>query len=482
MRRRPRARDAGTMAVRVGVADDSFLIREALTRLLGDSRRDRARRRVRGRRGAGGGGRHLPPRRRPRRHPDATDDDRRGHSPGGPAAQDPSGGRRHRDERPLPTRPMRSRCWRGARRAARTCSRTASTAAHSCWRRSRPSLGADRSSTPRWSRHWCMGARGRCASPLDVLTPREREILVEMARGASNAAIAETPGPDQARRREAHQRGLREARPAALRRRQPSRARGPPVPRAHGPRSSYARHDLTRAGWIATMRPRGTHVQSSPGSDVALRSAAFARPRARARRPPRPAVVQTALAWEQGLPRRPASPSRTAPTSQHPALQGVLYGVLIAAMTTVACVALHRGIERRLWLVLLTLALYSATTLDTLADARPRCPRADRMGRGARGRRLHPAVLPGGPAPRSGGTRGRHRDSAGSGPRLGRPPRHGRAPARVHAVGDAATANARATRSGSWAAARPWATRWRWPRGPDRRGAHRRRRGADRSA
>jgi DNA-binding NarL/FixJ family response regulator len=29
-------------------------------------------------------------------------------------------------------------------------------------------------------------------SPLDILTSREREILVEMARGASNAAIAET--------------------------------------------------------------------------------------------------------------------------------------------------------------------------------------------------------------------------------------------------------------------------------------------------
>jgi signal transduction histidine kinase len=55
------------------------------------------------------------------------------------------------------------------------------------------------------------------------------------------------------------------------------------------------------------------------------------------------------------------------PYLRHPAVQGVLYGALIAAMTTVACVALHRGIERRLWLVPLTLALYSATTLDTLA-------------------------------------------------------------------------------------------------------------------
>jgi signal transduction histidine kinase len=53
----------------------------------------------------------------------------------------------------------------------------------------------------------------------------------------------------------------------------------------------------------------------------------------------------------------------------------VLYAVLIAAMTTVACVALYRGIERRLWLVLLTLALYSATTLDTLAT-----PALDALG------------------------------------------------------------------------------------------------------
>ena len=38
------------------------------------------------------------------------------------------------------------------------------------------------------------GRSSQARSPLDVLTPREHEILVEMARGASNAAIAETLG------------------------------------------------------------------------------------------------------------------------------------------------------------------------------------------------------------------------------------------------------------------------------------------------
>jgi DNA-binding NarL/FixJ family response regulator len=38
------------------------------------------------------------------------------------------------------------------------------------------------------------GPSRQVRSPLDVLTPREREILVEMARGASNAAIAKTLG------------------------------------------------------------------------------------------------------------------------------------------------------------------------------------------------------------------------------------------------------------------------------------------------
>jgi DNA-binding NarL/FixJ family response regulator len=38
------------------------------------------------------------------------------------------------------------------------------------------------------------GPSRRGPSPLDVLTPREHEVLVEMARGASNAAIAKTLG------------------------------------------------------------------------------------------------------------------------------------------------------------------------------------------------------------------------------------------------------------------------------------------------
>ena len=38
------------------------------------------------------------------------------------------------------------------------------------------------------------GRSRQVRSPLAVLTPREHEILVEMARGASNAAVAETLG------------------------------------------------------------------------------------------------------------------------------------------------------------------------------------------------------------------------------------------------------------------------------------------------
>jgi signal transduction histidine kinase len=113
------------------------------------------------------------------------------------------------------------------------------------------------------------------------------------------------------------------------------------------------------------MRLGATRARSSPASAVALRSAGFARPRARPAGP-RPAVAQTAVLGA-GLAAAAGVAVAHSPYVQHPAAQGALYGTLIAAMTTVACVALHRGIERRLWLVLLTLALYSATALDTLA-------------------------------------------------------------------------------------------------------------------
>ena len=209
------------------------------------------------------------------------------------------------------------------------------------------------------------GRSRQVRSPLDVLTPREREILVEMARGASNAAIAETLGLTK-RAVEKHINSVFAKLDLPLSGDVSRRVRAVLLFLGrHGPRSSYGRHDLTGRVGYAPCDPAGRSVQSSPGSDVALRSAAFARPRPRSAGP-RPAVVQTALLGT-GLAAAAGVAVARSPYLQHPAVQGVLYGALIAAMTTVACVALHRGIERRLWLVLLTLALYSATALDTLA-------------------------------------------------------------------------------------------------------------------
>jgi signal transduction histidine kinase len=59
--------------------------------------------------------------------------------------------------------------------------------------------------------------------------------------------------------------------------------------------------------------------------------------------------------------------SAQSPYLAHPALGGLWRAALIAAMTAVGCIALHRGIERRLWLVLATVGLFSATTLDTMS-------------------------------------------------------------------------------------------------------------------
>ncbi len=114
------------------------------------------------------------------------------------------------------------------------------------------------------------------------------------------------------------------------------------------------------------MRPAGTHVQPFPASDVALRSAApIARPRSWRGAPGSP-VVQTALAGA-GLAAAAGIVAAHSPYLDHPTLHGLSYATLIAAMTAVGCIALHRGIERRVWLVVLILGLYSATTLDTLS-------------------------------------------------------------------------------------------------------------------
>jgi signal transduction histidine kinase len=122
------------------------------------------------------------------------------------------------------------------------------------------------------------------------------------------------------------------------------------------------------------MRPAGTRVQSSPASDVALRSAAVvARPRP-GRATPGSGVVQTAVLGA-GLAAAAGAVVAHSPYLARPGLTGASTAALIAAMTTVGCIALHRGIERRLWLVLVTLGLYAATTLDTLS-----APALDALG------------------------------------------------------------------------------------------------------
>ena len=86
-----------------------------------------------------------------------------------------------------PTTPRR--CWPTTPPASATCSRTASATSSASSTRSSAWPAAGRRSTPRSSRTW--SAASAPDDPLDQLTPREREVLEQMAEGRSNAAIAE---------------------------------------------------------------------------------------------------------------------------------------------------------------------------------------------------------------------------------------------------------------------------------------------------
>ena len=244
LQRRPRARDAGRMAVRVGVADDSFLIR----------RRSRACSATATRSSSSPCARTATSwrRRSTACHPDVVLVDIRmpptmtdeGIRLAAQLRSDPSRDRRHRDERPF--RPGLRAGAAGGRLGGRAY------------------LLKDRLH----SRAQLLATIETVAAGGSVIDPKVVEALVRAhAAGAVAARRPHAsrardprgdgswseqrgdrgdPGPDEARRREAHQLGVRQARPAALRRRQPSRARGPPVPRRHRPRSSYARHDSRR--------------------------------------------------------------------------------------------------------------------------------------------------------------------------------------------------------------------------------------------
>ena len=125
------------------------------------------------------------------------------------------------------------------RTGAPTCSRSASGPG--------PSWLGDRGRRRRGLGHRSEDRRGACGrrtargpSPLAQLTPREREVLAEIAQGKSNTAIAESLVPDEARGGEAHQLDLPQARSGRRGGREQARDGRAPVPR-RAPRPSARR-------------------------------------------------------------------------------------------------------------------------------------------------------------------------------------------------------------------------------------------------
>ena len=95
-------------------------------------------------------------------------------------------------------------------------------------------------------------------SPLDQLTPREREVLAEIAQGKSNAAVAAVAVPQRASRREAHQLAVLQARADRGARRAPPGQGGAAVPVRAG-------HDR-RGGLAPTRRHRRCTLGRRPAS------------------------------------------------------------------------------------------------------------------------------------------------------------------------------------------------------------------------
>ena len=108
----------------------------------------------------------------------------------------------------------------------------------------------------------------RPTSRRSALTPREREILAEMAQGKNNAAIAAALEPERAGRREAHQLDLLQAGPEPGARRRtggsrrcccscPTRGADHPQPRVLAPSPGFSPQEENGHGGRSTgLRPR----------------------------------------------------------------------------------------------------------------------------------------------------------------------------------------------------------------------------------
>ena len=190
-----------------------MLVREGVVRLLSRVRRRRDRRRRRRPAATARGRRRHRARRRAHRHPHAADRHRRGHPGRGTSCASATRASASSCSRSTSSRRTRSSCSTADRRA-RLPAQGAGVRRRPADRRDPRGRRRRIGHRPaRWSRRWSTRAAARRDSPLEHLTPREREVLAEMAQGRNNAARRGGAGAVRARRREAHQLAVLEARP-----------------------------------------------------------------------------------------------------------------------------------------------------------------------------------------------------------------------------------------------------------------------------